>query len=193
MRRRAPALLLASALLLAGCSTGKDAVVTGGTFSFVSPGGQIDITYPDAQRQQAPTLAGDDLMNEGKQLSLDDFPGRPVVINLWGQWCGPCRSEAPELETASKQMQPLGANLIGLDVRDPSRQAAQDFVRDRQITYPSIWDPSGRVLLQLAGYPRNLIPSTIVLDRRHRVAAVFLRTVLAADLMPTVRRLLAEK
>ena len=187
------ALLAAAVLLLAGCSAGKDAVVTGGTFTFVSPGGQIDITYPQAQRQMPPTLAGDDLMNEGKQLSLDDFPGKPMVINLWGQWCGPCRAEAPDLENASKQMTPLGAQLIGLDVRDPSRQVAQDFVRDRQITYPSIWDPSGRVLLQLAGYPRNIIPSTIVLDRRHRVAAVFLRPVLVTDLMPTVQRLLAEK
>ncbi|WP_442876166.1 TlpA family protein disulfide reductase [Amycolatopsis sp. NBC_01480] len=191
--KRVPALLLAAALLLAGCSAGKDAVVTGGTFTFVSPGGQIDITYPQAQRQKSPTLSGDDLMNEGKQLSLDDFPGKPMVINLWGQWCGPCRAEAPDLENASKQMTPLGAQLIGLDVRDPSRQVAQDFVRDRQITYPSIWDPSGRVLLQLAGYPRNIIPSTIVLDRQHRVAAVFLRPVLVTDLMPTVQRLLAEK
>ncbi|SEP41537.1 TlpA family protein disulfide reductase [Amycolatopsis saalfeldensis] len=187
------ALLVAAVLLLAGCSAGKDAVVTGGTFTFVSPGGQIDITYPDAQRQKAPTLSGDDLMNEGKQLSLADFPGKPMVINLWGQWCGPCRAEAPELEKASRQMEPLGAKLIGLDLRDPSRQAAQDFVRDRQITYPSIWDPSGRVLLQLSGYPRNIIPSTIVLDRQHRVAAVFLRDVLATDLMPVVQRLLAEK
>jgi peroxiredoxin len=191
--RRGALLLAAVLVLLAGCSGGKDAVVTGGTFTFVSPGGQIDITYPEAQRQKAPTLSGDDLMNEGKQLSLEDFPGKPMVINLWGQWCGPCRAEAPELENASKQMTPLGAQLIGLDLRDPSRQAAQDFVHDRQITYPSIWDPSGRVLLQLTGYPRNIIPSTIVLDKQHRVAAVFLRDVLATDLMPMVRQLLAEK
>ncbi|MEU4669172.1 TlpA disulfide reductase family protein [Amycolatopsis sp. NPDC023774] len=185
--------LLAAALLVAGCSTGKDAVVSGGTFSFVSPGGQVDIKYPIAQRQTAPTLAGDDLMNEGKQLSIADFPGQVLVINLWGQWCGPCRAEAPELESASKQMAPLGAKLIGLDVRDPARSVAQDFVRDRGITYPSIWDASGRVLLSLEGYPRNLIPSTIVLDKQHRVAAIFLRDVLASDLMPTVKGLLAEK
>ncbi|WIX80135.1 TlpA disulfide reductase family protein [Amycolatopsis carbonis] len=185
--------LAAALLLVAGCSTGKDAVVTGGTFSFVSPGGQVDITYPIAQRQTAPTLAGDDLMNEGKQLSIADFPGKVLVINLWGQWCGPCRAEAPELEKASKQMAPLGAQLIGLDVRDPARSVAQDFVRDRDITYPSIWDSSGRALLSLHGYPRNLIPSTIVLDKQHRVAAIFLRDVLASDLMPVVQRLLAEK
>ncbi|GAA4541517.1 TlpA family protein disulfide reductase [Amycolatopsis samaneae] len=192
MKRRLGALALGAALLVTGCSTGKDAVVQGSSFTFVSPGGKLDITYDLAQRQTAPVLAGDDLMNEGKQLSLADFPGKVIVLNLWGQWCGPCRSEAPELEKLSEQAKPFGVQLVGLDVRDPSRQAAQDFVRDRKLTYPSIYDPSGRTLLELSGYPRNIIPSTLVLDKQHRVAAVYLRTVLAADLLPLVQRLAAE-
>ncbi|MEV4051637.1 TlpA disulfide reductase family protein [Amycolatopsis sp. NPDC049688] len=181
-------LLLVALLALAGCSAGKDAVVQGSSFNFVSPGGKIDITYEVADRQPAPVLAGDDLMNEGKQLSLADFPGQVVVLNLWGQWCGPCRTEAPEMETVARQ----GVQVVGIDVRDPAREVAQDFVRDRQLTYPSIYDPDGRVLLKLSGYPRNIIPSTIVLDKQHRVAAVFLRPVLAQDLMPVAQRLAAE-
>jgi thiol-disulfide isomerase/thioredoxin len=177
-------------LALAGCSAGKDAVVQGSSFSFVSPGGKVDITYDVAQRQTAPVLAGDDLMNEGKQLSLADFPGKVVVLNLWGQWCGPCRTEAPEMESLAKQA--TGVQVLGIDVRDPARDVAQDFVRDRKLTYPSIYDPDGRVLLKLSGYPRNIIPSTIVLDKQHRVAAVFLRQVLAQDLLPVTQRLTAE-
>ncbi|WP_372671385.1 TlpA family protein disulfide reductase [Amycolatopsis kentuckyensis] len=181
--------LAAVALLaLAGCSSGKDAVVQGSSFSFVSPGGKVDITYDLAQRQTAPVLAGEDLMNEGKQLSLADFPGKVVVLNLWGQWCGPCRTEVPEMEAVAKQ----GVQVVGIDVRDPAREVAQDFVRDRKLTYPSIYDPDGRVLLKLSGYPRNIIPSTIVLDKQHRVAAVFLRPVLAQDLLPVTQRLAAE-
>ncbi|MDS0132579.1 MULTISPECIES: redoxin domain-containing protein [unclassified Amycolatopsis] len=179
---------LVAALALAGCSTGKDAVVQGSSFSFVSPGGKVDITYDVAQRQTAPVLAGEDLMNEGKQLSLADYGGKVVVLNLWGQWCGPCRTEAPEMESLAKQ----GVQVVGIDVRDPSREVAQDFVRDRELTYPSIYDPDGRVLLKLSGYPRNIIPSTIVLDKQHRVAAVFLRPVLAQDLLPVTQRLTAE-
>ncbi len=181
--------LAAVALLaLAGCSSGKDAVVQGSSFSFVSPGGKVDITYDLAQRQTAPVLAGEDLMNEGKQLSLADFPGKVVVLNLWGQWCGPCRTEVPEMEAVARQ----GVQVVGIDVRDPAREVAQDFVRDRKLTYPSIYDPDGRVLLKLSGYPRNIIPSTIVLDKQHRVAAVFLRPVLAQDLLPVTQRLAAE-
>ena len=179
---------MVAVLALAGCSAGKDAVVQGSSFSFVSPGGKVDITYDLAQRQTAPVLAGEDLMNEGKQLSLADFAGKVVVLNLWGQWCGPCRTEAPEMETLAKE----GVQVVGIDVRDPAREVAQDFVRDRKLTYPSIYDPDGRVLLKLSGYPRNIIPSTIVLDKQHRVAAVFLRQVLAQDLRPVVQRLSAE-
>ena len=179
---------VAAVLALAGCSAGKDAVVQGSSFSFVSPGGKVDITYDVAQRQTAPVLAGEDLMNEGKQLSLADYAGKVVVLNLWAQWCGPCRTEAPEMESLAKQ----GVQVVGIDVRDPAREVAQDFVRDRQLTYPSIYDPDGRVLLKLAGYPRNIIPSTIVLDKQHRVAAVFLRPVLAQDLLPVAQRLTAE-
>jgi peroxiredoxin len=96
------------------------------------------------------------------------------------------------MEKVYQQTAASGVQVLGLDVRDDSRQAPQDFVRNRGLTYPSIWDPSGRVLLQLSGYPRNIIPSTIVLDKQHRVAAVFLRELLATDLLPTVQRLATE-
>ncbi|WP_158886514.1 TlpA family protein disulfide reductase [Amycolatopsis anabasis] len=181
-----------AAVLVTGCSTGKDAVDRGSSFQFVAPGGKVDITYAVPERQVVPKLSGEDLMNEGKQLSTADFAGKVVVLNLWGQWCGPCRSEAPEMEQVHQQTKNSGGQVIGIDVRDPDRDAAQDFVRDRSLTYPSIYDPPGRSLLQLSGYPRNAIPSTIVLDKQQRVAAVFLRPLLASDLVPVVRRLAAE-
>ena len=179
-------------LVLAGCSTGRDAVSQGSSFSFVAPGGKIDISYDAGKRQAAPTLSGEDLMSQGKRVSTADFPGKVVVINIWGQWCGPCRTEAPELEKVYEQAKASGVQVLGIDVRDDDRQAPQDFVRNRALTYPSIYDPSGRSLLALSGYPRNIVPSTIVLDKQHRVAAVFLRELLATDLLPTVQRLAAE-
>ncbi|WP_181775102.1 TlpA family protein disulfide reductase [Amycolatopsis pittospori] len=190
--KRALAAMAVLLLVVTGCTTGKDAVVTGGSFNFVSPGGKVDITYDVADRQQSPTLSGDDLMNEGKQLSIADFPGKVIVLNLWGQWCGPCRVEAPEMQKVYDQTKASGVQVVGIDLRDNDRAPAQDFVRDRKLTYPSIYDPSGRTLLQLSGYPRNIIPSTIVLDKQHRVAAVFLRDLLASDLLPVVQRLAAE-
>lgn len=191
MNRRV-ACVLAVVLALAGCTTGKDAVSQGSNFSFVAPGGKVDITYDASERQVAPNVAGDDLMNEGRQIGIEDFPGKVVVLNLWGQWCGPCRTEAPEMEKVNQQAKAAGVQVLGVDVQDENRQPPQDFMRDRGLTYPSIWDAAGRSLLQFSGYPRNVVPSTIVLDKQHRVAAVFLRELLAADLLPVVRRLAAE-
>jgi len=86
-----------------------------------------------------------------------------------------------------------GVQFLGINVRDPQQDKAQDFVRDRGITYPSIYDPPMRTLAALsASYPTSVIPSTIVLDRQHRVAAVFLCALQDTDLQPVVERIAAE-
>lgn len=187
------AICVAATVALAGCGAGHDAVATGSTFEFVAPGGQTRLFYdpPDA-RAAAPELAGEDLMRPGARIGLSDFAGKVVVLNIWGSWCGPCRAEMPELQRVYAQTKDSGVQLLGIDIRDDNRAAPQDLVRDLRIGYPSIYDPPGRSLLALRGYPRNVVPSTLVLDRRHRVAAVFLTALREPELLPVVRRLAAE-
>ncbi|MFI9510641.1 TlpA disulfide reductase family protein [Nocardia sp. NPDC052566] len=197
MRRpTAPILLACLALIaaLAGCATGTDAVASGGTFEFVSPGGKTEILYdPPSSRGTIGKLSGPDLMTAGKTDSVEDFPGKVVVINLWGQWCGPCRAEAPALEQVYEATKDKGVAFLGINVRDPQKDKAQDFVTDNKVGYPSIYDPSMRTLLALGGnFPTSVIPTTLILDRQHRVAAVFLKALLADDLRPVVERIAAE-
>jgi thiol-disulfide isomerase/thioredoxin len=180
--------------LLVGCSTGDDAVAQGGTFEFVAPGGKTDISYdpPESRGRPAP-LSGPSLTDPAKTISLDDFAGKVVVINVWGQWCGPCRSEMAQLQRVYDATRAQGVAFLGIDVRDNNRDAAVDFVVDRKVTFPSIYDPAMRTMIAFGGkYPTTVIPSTVVLDRQHRVAAVFLRELLAEDLQPVVQRLAAE-
>jgi thiol-disulfide isomerase/thioredoxin len=188
------AVLLGAVLLLAGCSTSKDAVAQSQqTFTFVAPGGKTEIMYdPPSSRGTVPNLSGDSLLHEGRKVGLDDYKGQVLVVNLWGSWCGPCRTEAPDLEFVLQQTQASGVGMLGIDVQD-SRSAAADFVRDRGLTYDSIYDPSGRSLVGLSGYPRNAVPSTIVLDRQHRVAAVYLGRIQVAKLIPVLQRLAVEE
>jgi thiol-disulfide isomerase/thioredoxin len=188
--------LLVGAVMIAltGCSTGDDAVAQGGTFEFVAPGGQTDIFYdPPQDRGRPGRLSGPDLLDPAKTLSLDDYAGKVVVINVWGQWCGPCRTEITELQQVYDATRSMGVAFLGIDVRDNNRDAAKDFVVDRRITFPSIYDPPMRTMIAFGGrYPTTVIPSTVVLDREHRVAAVFLRELLAEDLQPVVERLARE-
>ncbi|GAB3455089.1 TlpA family protein disulfide reductase [Actinophytocola sediminis] len=185
-------LLLVLLLVLPACTTGTDAVVRGTEFRFVSPGGQTEIFYDVEDRQEAPEISGEDLMNEGADVAVSDFDGDVVVLNLWGAWCGPCRAETTELQQLYEDYKDEGLTVLGVNVRDPDRAAPQDFVRDTGLTYPSIYDPPGRSLLALKGYPRSVVPSTIVLDTKHRVAAVYIRALLAEDLHSVTERLLAE-
>ncbi|MDV8021798.1 TlpA disulfide reductase family protein [Rhodococcus sp. IEGM 1330] len=194
MRRFFFAVCAASAIaLVAGCSTGTDAVAQGGTFQFVSPGGKTDIFYEPDERGTIGELSGPDLMTEGKTTSLSDYDGDVVVLNVWGQWCGPCRGEADDLEKVYEATKSLGVEFLGINVRDESQTAAQDFVVSNNVSYSSIYDPPMRTLNALGGVPTSVIPTTVVLDRQHRVAAVFLRELLAEDLQPVVERVAVEE
>ncbi|GAA1398050.1 TlpA disulfide reductase family protein [Pseudonocardia kongjuensis] len=189
--RRLALPLLAALALLAGCGVGTDAVAGSGEFQFVAPGGETRIVYdPPESRGPITDLRGESLMNPGAEVGISDFPDTVRVINIWGSWCGPCRTEAPELQAVADAAQG-DAVVLGIDVRD-DRQAALDFKTDRGLSYDSIYDPAGRTLARLDGYPRNVVPSTIVLDREQRVAAVFLTPVGSSDLMPLIARLAEE-
>jgi thiol-disulfide isomerase/thioredoxin len=192
--KRLVALASAAMVALAGCSTGHDAVAQGGTFEFVAPGGKTDIFYdPPESRGRPGPLAGPELMDPATTVSLHDFTGKVVVINVWGQWCGPCRTEITQLQKVYDMTRRVGVEFLGIDVRDNNRDAARDFIVDRKVTFPSIYDPPMRTMIAFGGkYPTTVIPSTVVLDRQHRVAAVFLRELLAEDLQPVVQRLAAE-
>ena len=171
---------------LVACSSGdgaQNAVAVGGTFQFHSPGGQTEIFYDEDQRAPLPDFSGPSLMEEDEEISLSDFDGEVVVINAWGQWCAPCRAEVDDLQIAQETLEPLGGTVLGINVRDYNPAIAQDFKLDNGVTDPSIYDPPFRTALALGGVPTSVIPTTIILDREHRPAAVFLREVTAEDIL----------
>jgi len=185
-------LLLVLLVLVAGCSTGDDAVIAGSEFQLVAPAGQVRIRYEADQRKVVKGLTGPSVMEDGKTVSLDDYAGKVVVVNIWGSWCPPCRTEAPELQKVQDETGALGVQVLGVAVKESSAEAPRDFMGNRQLRYPSINDESGRSLLVFKGLPPNTVPSTFVLDKQHRVAAAFLDGVIATDLVPLVKELAAE-
>ncbi len=185
-------LVVLALLVTTACSTGDDAVVTGSEFQFVAPNGQVRIRYDAADRKVVRGLTGPDVLTDGRKVSLDDYAGKVVVVNIWGSWCGPCRTEAPELQKVQNETGAEGVQVLGIAVKESSAEPPRDFMKDRKLTYPSIYDESGRTLLAFKGLPPNTVPATIVLDKQHRVAAVFLESLIATDLVPLVKELAAE-
>ncbi|MCR5977794.1 redoxin domain-containing protein [Gordonia jinghuaiqii] len=187
-----PVVLAALVLVVGGCGTGDDAVAQGNTFQFVSPGGQTVITYAPEQRKPIAELTGEDLVTEAP-LSLADerFADKVVVVNVWGSWCGPCRGEADDLERVFENNRADGVEFLGINLRD-DRESAKDFVIDRNVGFPSIYDFPGISLAALTT-PTSVVPTTIVLDRQHRPAAVFLKAISENELDETVKRVAAEQ
>lgn len=150
-------------LALAACST-----PTAGTGGFVTGDGSITVIAPD-QRQPAPVIAGETL--DGEQWSSESVDGKVIVYNVWGSWCGPCRAEAPVLQSVAEQTADR-AVMIGLNTRDLNPEPARAFVRDNGLTFPSLFNPDGSLLLAFAGtLPPSAIPTTLLVDPQGRVAA----------------------
>jgi len=172
--------VLAGALLLSGCATGHSAVDVnnGGEFRFVAgtPAGSV---IPVAKRASAPSFSG--TLLDGSRFSSSSLHGEVAVINFWGSWCPPCRVETPEFQQVYSEQSGRGVAFLGINVKD-DEQLAKAFLTSHDITYPSLFDPRGEVALAFRDYPANAIPSTIVLDREGRVAAVYTATVTQQDL-----------
>jgi thiol-disulfide isomerase/thioredoxin len=181
-------LALALCLIAAGC--GGDERSTEGGYVGASSS-RVTVVPPD-QRKPAATVSGTELGGTGT-ISTRDFPGKVVVVNVWGSWCPPCRQEAPELQAASQQTKDKAA-FLGITTKDYDPAPAEAFVRKFKITYPSIYDPTGNVLLSFGGdLPPSAIPSTLVLDQQGRVAARVLGTITAETLVTMIDDVAAGK
>jgi peroxiredoxin len=182
---------IASIALATGCSTGTNAVdqTAAGQYRFVSANKKGTL-IPAKERKSAPAFSGQLL--DGKGAKLSDYRGKVIALNFWAAWCSPCRVEAPDLEKVYRAEQQAGLQILGVDVKD-DKQSAQQFISDKDITYPSFWDPQGRAALTFRNFNPNAIPSTILIDRKGRVAAVYMAPLIDNDLTVAVKPLLSEK
>jgi peroxiredoxin len=180
-----------AALCLVGCSTGSNVVDVnnGGEFRFVAgtPAGEV---IPVGERRSAPRFSG--TLLDGKAFSSTELAGQVAVINFWGSWCAPCRVETPEFQQVFAEVRDRGVAFLGVAVKETDEQFPRAFVDRFGIEFPSLYDPSGEVALAFRNYPANAIPSTIVLDRQGRVAAVYTGAVARRDLRAVLNRLIGE-
>jgi len=179
-----------AALLLAGC-TGKDAVdqSAGSQFRFVS-GTSVGKTIAAGDRKTSGGFTG--TLLEGGTLTLAQSAGKIVVINFWATWCGPCTTETPQFDLVYRANKAKGVAFLGIDTKETSTDAAKAFVKDNHISYPIVSDEQGETAIALGKIPSLALPFTVILDKQHRVAAVYLRPLTAKDLQPVLDKLLAE-
>ena len=137
--------------------------VSSGTFATTEPAGRFL-----KQGAAAPDFTLKTL--DGRTLSLSDYAGRPVFINFWAAWCGPCRAEMPEIIAAYQAHQDAGLEVLAvnathLDILDDVRA----FVAEFKMPFPVPLDEDGSVS---AAYSIIGLPTSVFVDAEGNVSGV---------------------
>jgi len=167
--RRLPQLLIAGlfALATAGCSGGS-AVSQGVDKSFGIQGGNGNVVDLASHHFQVGDVSGTTL--SGDHLSLASLRGKVVIVNFWGSWCAPCRTEAQGFAQVARDFASKGVAFVGIDIRD-SKAAAIQFDAAHHVSYPSIYDYGETLALQFPHAVPASTPTTIVVGRTGRILA----------------------
>lgn len=96
------------------------------------------------------------------------YAGRPLLINLWATWCGPCIEEMPELERFSISQGDQGVQVIGIALDDEA--AVREFLRRIPVSYPILLDQAGPADAGVRlGNPKGVLPYSVLLDPQGRM------------------------
>ncbi|MFJ9540615.1 TlpA family protein disulfide reductase [Streptomyces sp. NPDC101225] len=180
-----------AALLMSACSSGGTSG-GGGDTNFVMGKDGIS-TAKKGERADVPDLSGKTV--DGSTADVASYKGKIVVLNVWGSWCAPCRAEAPNLEKVYQDLKTRGVQFVGINTRDTSAQNARSFEKDEGITFPSLYDPTGKLMLRFKKGTLNpqAVPSTLVIDREGKIAARSLAALSEEKLRKMIAPVLAEK
>jgi len=122
-----------------------------------TPEARGDVGIEEGQR--APDFELEDL--GGNEVKLSDYRGQVVLINFWATWCGPCRSEFPEIQDVYTRNQAHGFVVLAINVQD-RRESVQAYVQELGLTFPVLLDPLGRAT---GPYKANKLPTSYFIDQ----------------------------
>jgi cytochrome c biogenesis protein CcmG/thiol:disulfide interchange protein DsbE len=140
-----------------------------------------------ASRREMPKLALEQL--GGGTWRMEDHRGQVVLINYWATWCGPCREETPGLGRLAREFGSKGLAVVGVSLDEGDRGKVRSFVDGFQLPYPVVFPaPMSQLEQGLEG-----VPTTILVDRKGRVAKTYMGAVREGDFREDVKALLEER
>lgn len=118
------------------------------------------------QPRSLPPLSFKD--GEGNDLTLADFAGRTVLLNVWATWCAPCREEMPALDALQRELGGTDFSVVAVSVDTQSPEKARGFLEELKIEQLDFYaDASAKLFqdLKIAGRAVGL-PTTILIDKQ---------------------------
>ena len=133
-------MILTSGLLITGCAAGSEPSIA-----------TVGKAAPNFQLQNL----------DGQSISLSELKGKPVLVNFWATWCGPCVSEMPYIQEIYGEWSGKGLVVLTINIGDSSSEAEQ-FLQDHNLSLPVLLDTNKAVAQR---YNIRGIPTTFFIDK----------------------------
>jgi peroxiredoxin len=158
--------------------------------AFIGAAIGILIFQPGSSSSVAPARMGQVMTNftlkdtTGRQVSLQDYRGKVVLINVWATWCPPCQAEMPDLQAFYSANQQKGLVILAIDAGDELAEV-KAFAQDYGLTFPILLDPQANLVKRMNIFD---YPTSLVVDRQGTVRNIrigkYTPDTLRADLAP---------
>ena len=135
----------------------------------------------DEQPSSAPLFAATLADVDDKLVALSRYQGKPLVVNFWARWCGPCKAEIPEL-IKFRNAHKGKVEVLGIGIEDRA-EPAKDFAKAYEMDYPVfVAKEQGIPLMKALGNTRGGLPYTLFIDRQGKVIHKKMGLLKGADL-----------
>ena len=157
-----------------------------------APEATVAVTVPEESTEN-PDLAPDFTVYDvdGNAYKLSDFRGKPVILNFWASWCGPCKAEMPEFENAyveyGDQIHFIIVDLV--DGQSETVESGSAYVTEMGYTFPVYFDTDMEAAFS---YQVSAIPMSIFIDAQGIVVNSHVGMISADELQQNIDTLLAS-
>ncbi len=134
------------------------------------------------QPASAPLFAATLVDTQDKPVALEKYRGRPLVVNFWARWCGPCRTEIPLLIKLREDYRQRGLEVLGIAIEDKA-EAVRDFAKAYEMDYPVLLaKDQGLPLMQALGNSKQGLPFTVAIDATGKLVLIKMGGITGAEL-----------
>ena len=164
MNKNVLILLLALVVLIAGAAAAYNGLADKVELDNLATGETVpEGTQAPVNENLAPDFTVYDL--EGNAHKLSDFRGKPVIVNFWASWCGPCKSEMPDFQAKFEE---YGEDIrfLMVNLTDGSQEtvnSAQGYIDNQGYTFPVYFDTDYSAAI---AYGVSAIPATYFIDEQ---------------------------
>jgi peroxiredoxin len=127
---------------------------------------------------------------DDKPFAFEQLRGKPLIVNFWARWCGPCKKEIPELAAAHDKYGKRGLVVVGIAL-DDKVEATKDFAKAYEMRYTGLLAKEGGIaLMQATGNAKAVVPFTLVIDRKGNIVGSKLGAMNHAEIEAAAEKLL---